>query len=88
MSLQNLVRLSQLKKKILSDYAHDTKMSKKLQCHTGYDIYDRFTMEHFPQPKFIARGCTLEKNTLGSRRIEMTSVYTGCIRNGYSTFKW
>jgi hypothetical protein len=25
-------------------------------------------------PKFIARDCTLEKNTLGSRRIEMSSV--------------
>jgi hypothetical protein len=41
----------------LPDYAHVNKMSKKCisQCQLmsynmmiGYDIYDRFTMEHFP----------------------------------------
>jgi hypothetical protein len=28
----------------------------------GYDIYDRFTMEHFPlRSKFIARHCSYSK---------------------------
>jgi hypothetical protein len=31
MSLQNLVKLSQIKKCFLPDYAHDNKMSKKLE---------------------------------------------------------
>jgi hypothetical protein len=31
MSFQNLVRLSQIKKKSLPDYAHVNKVSKKLQ---------------------------------------------------------
>jgi hypothetical protein len=61
MSFQNLVRLSQIKKCSLPDYAHVTKVPKKLinRCelcnviqHNNrlcYDIYDRFTiLEHFP----------------------------------------
>jgi hypothetical protein len=58
MSFQNLVvRLSQMKKISLPDSAHINKVSKKLinQCQLmsynmmiGYDIYDRFAMEHFP----------------------------------------
>jgi hypothetical protein len=57
MSIQNLVRLSQIKKLSLPDYVHINKVSKKLinQCQLsshsmmiGYDIYDRFTMEYFP----------------------------------------
>jgi hypothetical protein len=54
MSFQNLVRLSQIKKKSLPDYAQSVKkkMRKKLQLMSydmmiGYDIYDCFTMEHF-----------------------------------------
>jgi hypothetical protein len=58
MSFQNLVRLSQIKKKSLPDYAHVNKVSKKFELllkklqlmsynmMIGYDIYDRFTMEH------------------------------------------
>jgi hypothetical protein len=69
MSIQNLVRLSQIKKLSLPDYVHINKVSKKLinQCQLsshsmmiGYDIYDRFTMEYFP----------LRQNT-----ILMTSFY-------------
>jgi hypothetical protein len=56
MSFQNLVRLSQMKKKSLSDYAHVNKVSKKRKkprfmsynIMIGCDLYDRFTMEHFP----------------------------------------
>jgi hypothetical protein len=53
MSIQNLVRLSQIKKFSLPDYARVNKLSKNEQKMTynmmiGYDIYDRFTMEHFP----------------------------------------
>jgi hypothetical protein len=53
MSFQNLVkRLSQIKNFSLPDYAHVNKVSKKWQLTSynmiGYDIYDRFTMEHFP----------------------------------------
>jgi hypothetical protein len=55
MSLQSLVRLSQIKKKSLPDYARQQsakKMRKKMTTNVnvmmiGYDIYDRFTMEHF-----------------------------------------
>jgi hypothetical protein len=56
MSFQNLVRLSQMKKKSLPDYAHVNKVSENVinQCQLmsynmmiGYDFYDRFTMEHF-----------------------------------------
>jgi hypothetical protein len=56
MSFQNLVRLSQIKKMSLSDYAHVNKVSKKMRkklqlmsynMMIGYDIYDCFTMEHF-----------------------------------------
>jgi hypothetical protein len=57
MSFQNLVRFSQIKKKSLTDYAHVNKVSKKMRkkrqlmpynMMIGYDIYDHFTMEHFP----------------------------------------
>jgi hypothetical protein len=53
MSCQNLVRLSQIKKYSLADYAHVNKLPKKRQLilynmMIGYDIYDRFTMEHVP----------------------------------------
>jgi hypothetical protein len=54
MSFQNLVRLSQIKKKSLPDYAQSVKkkMRKKLQLMSydmmiGYDIYDCFTLEYF-----------------------------------------
>jgi hypothetical protein len=42
------------KKKSLSDYAHIKKVSKKIRKKNdndmmiGYNIYDRFTVEHFP----------------------------------------
>jgi hypothetical protein len=58
MSLQNLVRLSGIKTFSLHDHACPfqqsvKKMIKKRQLMSsklmiGYDIYDRFTMEHFP----------------------------------------
>jgi hypothetical protein len=53
MSFQNFVRLSQIKKKSLPDYAQSVKkMRKKLQLMSydmmiGYDICDCFTLEHF-----------------------------------------
>jgi hypothetical protein len=52
MSFQNLVRLSQIKKNSLPDYAHVNKVSKNEKKMTinviqHDDIYDRFTMEHF-----------------------------------------
>jgi hypothetical protein len=52
MSFQNLVRLSQIKKISLPDYAHVNKVSKNEKKMTinviqHDDIYDRFTMEHF-----------------------------------------
>jgi hypothetical protein len=46
MSFQNLVRLSEIKKKSPSDYAH-VKMSKNEKEVAINDIFDRFTMEHF-----------------------------------------
>jgi hypothetical protein len=53
MSLHNLVRLSRIKTFSLPDYTHFNKASKNdNECHTklmiGNDIYDRFTMQHFP----------------------------------------
>jgi hypothetical protein len=62
MSFQNLVRLSQIKKKSLPDCAHVNKVSKKFQLlfkkmtkyhmMIGYDdLYNRFTKEHFPSHK-------------------------------------
>jgi hypothetical protein len=56
MSIPNVVRLSQIKKFSLPDYAHVNKVSKneknkrELMSHNmmiGYEVYDRFTMEHF-----------------------------------------
>jgi hypothetical protein len=61
MSFQNLVRLSQINKNSLPDYAHVNKVSKKWEkkwqlmsynMMIGYDIYDCFTMEHFNARKF------------------------------------
>jgi hypothetical protein len=71
MSLQYLVRSSQIKKLLLLDYVHPNSV-KKLELMSynmmiDYDIYDRFTMEHFAlrqrmtltlKTKFIARDCT------------------------------
>jgi hypothetical protein len=54
MSFQSLVYvLSQIKKKSLPDYAHVKKVSKyekkiTINVIQHDDIYDRFTMEHFP----------------------------------------
>jgi hypothetical protein len=81
MSLQNLVRLSQIKKKSLSDYAHVNKVPKKIRkkyqfvsynMMIGYDIYDRFTVEHFPLRQsmilttsfFFARDSTMAAKKL------------------------
>jgi hypothetical protein len=56
MSFQNLIRLSQIKKfpcLIMTMSTKCQKNEKKMTTNVinmirGYDIYDRFTMEHFP----------------------------------------
>jgi hypothetical protein len=71
MSFQSLVILSQIKKKSLPDYAHVKKVSKyekkiTINVIQHDDIYDRFTMEHFPLCQsmsffFFARDSTLRQ---------------------------
>jgi hypothetical protein len=74
MSFQSLVILSQIKKKSLPDYAHVKKVSKyekkiTINVIQHDDIYDRFTMEHFPLRQsmilttsfFFARDSTLRQ---------------------------
>jgi hypothetical protein len=49
MSFQNLDRLSQIKKFPCLIMTMSTKCQKmSYNMMIGYDIYDRFTMEHFP----------------------------------------
>jgi hypothetical protein len=59
MSFQNLIRLSQIPCLIMTMSTKCQKNEKKKTTNVinmirGYDIYDRFTMEHFPlRPSMI-----------------------------------
>jgi hypothetical protein len=59
MSFQNLIRLSQIPCLIMTMSTKCQKNQKKMTTNVinmirGYDIYDRFTMEHFPlRPSMI-----------------------------------